>query len=561
MKCDEQKPVCQNCVNSRRKCYRGIRLNFTQYTLYDPKDSFLSSQSSPASTCGTQHRILDQSIAVSSLYSDGAKRYKAFKKFHKPEDLKEAKSLLLFELLPKLHYQPEHHLKESNLQENLSFTLDTLRSGCAQDAWEYPFNLTNQATFTIGGNLIRENHDIRNYLLNDQQASTSSSSVSDSNLISKQSSPEPQIVQHRAPSDSVLESELTLNPYNIEQFISVTLTQNSFWLLDLFNEISLWKTIVPNYCIKLLRAAEAPNTIKRSRLKLKYLFGCLLCCSNDTPFKKIVNIAKVQLDLWHEFQLKDVTVTSYPAFERLILSVVLILQAILLQALKPGFQYNERFEIVLANQGRMLHKIFARFERIHSPKIKRLCGAGLTSTAFHTIIILRYFLKVQLTKLTSGSFSYKRDHKLEDPLNLLIDYDSHPCDISDFFAISSFEAENIIHFTKENWMDRQDRTSDSDKLRHCIFKLISHDKVATTIPEVVKTPENPIKKSAILIPNEKYIAYNLLNSFFMSRYSSSMDTMVTAQMRLRSIFDLISTSMISQEEKSRWLLNFEWAIS
>lgn len=560
MKCDEKKPVCQNCINSRRKCYRGVRLNFTQYTLYDPKEAIRPSQSSTASTHNSCHRILDQSIAVSSLYRDGAVRYKAFKKFHRPEDLKEAENLLLFELLPRLQLTTNHQPTKPNDKENLSFILDTLGSGYANEAWKYPFNPTNQSIFTIRGNLIRENYDIRNYLLNNQQRSISAPSISATNSLTKASSPEPQIVQHRPASIPILESELTLNTYNVELFISVTHSQNAFWLLDLFNEISLWKTVVPNYCIRLLQAAQAPNTSKRSRLKLKYLFGCLLCCSIDTPFENIVDIAKVQLDLWREFQTKDVTVTSYPAFERLIISVVLILQAILLQVLKPGFIYTERVKIVLTNQGRMLHKIIARFERILSTKIKRLSGTGLTSTAFHTIIILRYFLKVQLSKKTSGAFTYNSHHKLENPLDLLIEYDTNNHDISDFFAISSFEAKNIIHTMEEKWMGRQDWSSDSDKLRHCFFKLVRQDELTLNVPEAEKSPEKAIRKITVLIPNEKYIAYNILSSFYISKYGSTENVTIAARVRLRYIFDLLGTSMISQREKSRWLLHFEWTL-
>lgn len=560
MKCDEQKPVCQNCINSRRKCYRGIRLNFTQYTLYDPKESLVSNHSPSTSTTNASHRILDQSIAVSSLYRDGANRYRAFKKFHRPEDLREAESLLLFELLPRLQLSVDSHSSSLNLKDNPSLTSDTLQSDYTNETWEYPFNPTNQAFFSIRENLIRENYDIKKTLFNSQQAYNTSSGASDSSILHKSLSPEPQIIQHRTTSMAVFESELTLNSFNIELFISVTHTQDAFWLLDLFNEISLWKTVVPNYCIRLIRAADAPNTSKRTRLKLKHLFGCLLCCSDDTPFDNIINIAKVQLDLWRDFQTKDVTINSFPTFERLILSVVLILQATLLQVLKPDFQYTDQMAVLLTNQGRMLQKIIFRFEGIISPKLKRMSSAGLTSTAFQTIIILRFFLKQQLIAKLSGCLAFDSDRKLSDPLNLSVDYESFSHNISDFFTVSSFEADNIINLTKENWMSRQDRTSDSDKLRHCIFKLIRRDYSATKNPEVENPPEETNGKCAILIPNEKYIAFNLLNSFYTSRYGSTIESTAAAKARLQNIFDLINSSMMPQDEKYKWLLQFEWTL-
>lgn len=86
MKCDEQQPVCKNCIKSKRKCYRGVRLNFTQYTIYNPQSQLLQ----PLPSNEQQFRLLDQSITVASLYKRGRSQYERYFNLHTPEDLREA---------------------------------------------------------------------------------------------------------------------------------------------------------------------------------------------------------------------------------------------------------------------------------------------------------------------------------------------------------------------------------------------------------------------------------------------------------------------------------------
>lgn len=98
MKCDEQLPVCQNCLTSKRKCIRGVRLNFTLYTFYDPKESMPDpSEAGPESlapmdlyTAPRYFGFLDQSVAVSTLYENGKKAYRPYLHLHSEQDLAEA---------------------------------------------------------------------------------------------------------------------------------------------------------------------------------------------------------------------------------------------------------------------------------------------------------------------------------------------------------------------------------------------------------------------------------------------------------------------------------------
>lgn len=38
LKCDEAVPDCQNCRKSKRICKRGVRLNFLDITIHEPRE-------------------------------------------------------------------------------------------------------------------------------------------------------------------------------------------------------------------------------------------------------------------------------------------------------------------------------------------------------------------------------------------------------------------------------------------------------------------------------------------------------------------------------------------
>lgn len=83
MKCDEQHPVCKNCIKLKRKCYRGIRLNFTQYTIYNP-------MAPPQPPHDELYRILDQLITIALLYKNGRRQYQPYLHLHTAQDLHDA---------------------------------------------------------------------------------------------------------------------------------------------------------------------------------------------------------------------------------------------------------------------------------------------------------------------------------------------------------------------------------------------------------------------------------------------------------------------------------------
>ncbi|KAI5952774.1 hypothetical protein KGF54_003641 [Candida jiufengensis] len=91
IKCDEKKPICNNCLRSNRKCFRGIRLNFTQYTFLNPLENLTTENKRQLKLNYNleNFRILDHSITVASIYNHKIKYSKYFH-LHSPEDLKES---------------------------------------------------------------------------------------------------------------------------------------------------------------------------------------------------------------------------------------------------------------------------------------------------------------------------------------------------------------------------------------------------------------------------------------------------------------------------------------
>ncbi|KAL6910276.1 hypothetical protein GGI43DRAFT_419726 [Trichoderma evansii] len=69
LKCDESVPSCQNCQKGRRKCLRGIRLNFTNITIHD------SSNFIPVAFQNNIVTIRDESRQIASEYQDGLVGY------------------------------------------------------------------------------------------------------------------------------------------------------------------------------------------------------------------------------------------------------------------------------------------------------------------------------------------------------------------------------------------------------------------------------------------------------------------------------------------------------
>lgn len=68
LKCDEGKPICQNCKKSNRPCVRGVRLNFIDTTMKRPPVLL-------PPTAEWQVAFIDESRDIASEYKGGAAKY------------------------------------------------------------------------------------------------------------------------------------------------------------------------------------------------------------------------------------------------------------------------------------------------------------------------------------------------------------------------------------------------------------------------------------------------------------------------------------------------------
>lgn len=142
-----------------------------------------------------------------------------------------------------------------------------------------------------------------------------------------------------------------LHQVGLHLLVSIIQEEHYCWFLDPFNEIDLLKSVIPKFCIKLVQSANAPYTSIRGSLRLKILFGCLLCCSSRATFEKVISVAKVQLEIWNEIQVKEITVVSFHLMERILWSVVIMLHMTLLQTLKREFSTTRAFLPLLQIKG------------------------------------------------------------------------------------------------------------------------------------------------------------------------------------------------------------------
>lgn len=307
MKCDEQQPVCRNCIKSKRKCYRGIRLNFTQYTIYNPRESpdYVSSTLSiPTST--PEFRILDQSITIASLYQDGEKSYRPYLHLHTPEDLQEAE----------LQYRQGSIV---TLPTNTSHSLDPVLDPIIDSYPQTPLTVSNiplqypqQQDFLNNSHVIMENYDITNLLLNDSQflnqnlQSVGSDYAQPTFALNNQfnSSGYPPLnnnsffpnlsAPHFSPTSQKSIDEGKCSNWELinlpdantcEIIIKIIEKQRYYCFLDLFNELNLWKSAIPSYCL-----FELNNCSK------SFLFKCFMLCANEVTVN-LNEILSEQLDI------------------------------------------------------------------------------------------------------------------------------------------------------------------------------------------------------------------------------------------------------------------------
>lgn len=562
MKCDEQLPVCQNCINSKRRCYRGIRLNFSLYNYYDPK----STGASADIFLPSHHRILDQSIAVSKLYKNGYQGYKPYRHLHVSKDLTEAERVLHndlqlnqnnsqnTEVIPKTITEPDIIMQSEELSQFF-------------DTWLYNGQNTDQKTSQVTNNKIRENLDIKRILMNPEIHDKQLGGVMRAAFNQKLPLPPDCQSPRKDLFTATTAPELYMRPQDADGFISLILKQKYFWVLDLFNDLRIWESCIPSYCVRLYQASEIPDL--KPGYDEKFLFHCLLLCDERTTVDRILEMCQLQVHRWEEFDKKDVVFSTYHSFEKILISLVLILLAILIHTTRPGFKMDSNIVRILANQGRLIHKLTARFTRIPSPTIKRLSGFTFTIAAFQAITIIRFLLKMRFRKLNiqyQDRVSNEKFVLLQSP-DLVISYAlADDYDMAEFFTLTEMEVSHLCD--DYNGFDHVSvkKKSDARKLRVQFWELILRDYQAKPEePESASDPESrPQSREdtnlshTSLIPNSRCLALNIIDAYAKNLWGNS-ETHKKSSKTLVDIFQKIRCSAMPAEIKAKWVLYFDWS--
>ncbi|KAI3405289.2 hypothetical protein KGF56_001901 [Candida oxycetoniae] len=231
IKCDEQQPVCNNCIKSNRVCLSGIRLNFKQYRFYDPNENNSLPQIRPQT-----YRIIDQSITIASLYGESEK-YKNYFHLHPPEELMESDLELQGVVFSKfdptfplsqtgtpLESQPLAGGSSNSNNNNMSLLETSITNTNMSFLSQLPQQiLPHQVNSTSHLNIPKPQQ-----LPNAQKFSTRPSPLYEYPYLSMELGQIPQQL-----------ASISEDP---QQYIDMIKKENFFWLLDLANDKGIWRT-------------------------------------------------------------------------------------------------------------------------------------------------------------------------------------------------------------------------------------------------------------------------------------------------------------------------------
>lgn len=586
MKCDEQQPVCKNCIKSKRKCIRGIRLNFTQYTIYEPPINPYQNN--------LTYRILDQSVTIASLYENGKQQYAHYVPFHSWEDLRESEIQFQKDMHYSMPVNPNNEASINDAEGEMWFhqyqpKVSKMPSG--PTAMEYK---------SIG-----ENKEFSNLLMKNDSPQLSDDSEQYQAVVLQNDYP--QMIQKSLTSQGEYQ-ELGYDssdhdlPNNIgaKDFIDLIQHQKYYWFLDLFNELGIWKLVIPNYCLKLSKADNNNDEYKT------LLINCLLSCSLETS-EDLKPILEQQLKYWYTLELMQLSTDNLPEFEKLMISIVLILMSILIKLQNNKWQIDHECILIFNNQIKIFNKFVDKFQTSNEAKLRKVKSAVFISS-IHSISILKFFFNNQ----------YKVD----------INQISHTDDISyhylritnEFTTLNNFEIININSFYRKYDYPQlnhnlevqptrsSDTKSDSLKLRQFTWYLIKLDFILKnptnsliemdynfifteenliTVPPIIQNPQEDIQNSgnhleihppsasvkaskkkrriepihSIILPNDRGIAVMLLREYINKLINSNDEAKSVSNENIKSIFESINKSMMDPEVKFFWERNFSWTLN
>lgn len=567
--------------------------------MYNPQD-----QTPPPdfSDVQTQFRLLDQSITIASLYQNGRRSYEPYLHLHKPEDLNESD----------LQYQQDIFC-------SLPFSSIPHEEG--DEIMNSPTLSKPGSTSNFDNNIIHENFDITNMLLNDKH------SIDRHN---PPTSPHTQIIHPQAQSGEVAtiydnEDHRDTIPdlsYSLDAqaFVNLIEREKYYWILDLFNELNIWKSVIPTYCLE----SDGGKDL--------FLIDCLLNCSTNSKIDLNI-LLQQQLSLWYKARTtRLVHSDNISKFENLLISISLILLSVFRNIQKENC--TTYMKIILNNQVKIFNKVIAKLKDFL--RSKNTTSIILTS-AIQSIVMLKFFLikkfelesKIVNTRqlVLNSLLDLQEDNQLQEfdgsediqeqiDYPLLRDKDDYMVeqDLSALVHLTSFEISNLnrsfkkYDFAQISYLTqlgnlRHDFTSDAHKLREYLWyviklnyvihhpdnKLIEIDynfifQSRNVILPNMRPSRGPssisnlsellddgngtqsgssraMSKYRVVLPNDRGVAINLLREYIRKQINlGSTEVIQEANQKIYTIFKLIEESVVEKEIKSMWKSSFIWVL-
>lgn len=545
MKCDEQQPVCKNCQRSKRKCYRGIRLNFTQYSIYSPTTTAPESHSPPSS-----YRLLDQSITIASLYNNGISPYEPYMHLHTHEELRESDRQYERDINSSIPSSSTTNKSPSYEHEKSLWSASGVST---LDLYRRPSMAANPVITSLQDqNPVYENVKLKDFLSDEQLNLTQSSQT----LVSEAAPPNSGV-----PKDDIDACEL----------VSLIHEQKFYWLLDLLNGLNAWKLIITRYC---LDALSVENDIYDN----EFLLRCLYRCSIRDEVSDISELLNEQSSRWSRIQFEVFSTDNLTQHELILISIALVLLRALLRI--QNRLHVENISGLIDGQINIFYHIITKYQTLPQIQSQRLRTVVFVTTV-QSITMLKYFLhklvednhlksksetgnEKQGSDLTTGELLFlKSFYKDLDYSNSTFQMDIDP------FVESKLDARKLRELiwylirTEHLAQNPEEETEDLEygqvfSNEYNLFDSLGVPEVSDYGVEQAITADIIPK---LVLPNEQGLAIYLVKEYINKRINANTPEMVLkANTNLNRIFSYIESSTMESSLKLKWTQNFSWML-
>lgn len=538
MKCDEQQPVCKNCQRSKRRCYRGIRLNFTQYSIYLPSPAAPVPLDPPAA-----YRLLDQSITIASLYNNGVSPYEPYMHLHSHDELRESdrqyeRDINLSAPAARSPSYDQEPPKAWNMDDSLML-----------DPYRRASMAANTVIASLRENPVYENVNLKDFLTDEQLDLTQSSHPL------------------RAMAAETNTGELLAADLNASELVSLIHGQKFYWLLDLVNGLNAWKLIITRYCLDSLLKTHPGSSDN------DFLVRCLLGCSTSDD-SQIDGLLEEQASRWALLRYEPLGPETLNRYETILISVALMLLRSLLR-----IQHSLPVESVaqtLPRQTAIFYSIVTKYHALPQAQAHRLRTVVLVTTV-QSVTMLKYFLNklvefgdspgkdsvAKESDLTAGELMFLKSFYKD------LDYSSstYHMDI-DPFVESKLDARKLRELI---WYlirtEHLARNPDED-LEDLVFgEIFSNEYDLFSTPGLSGVPEYASDQAVVeaipkmVLPSEQGLAIYLVKEYINKCINANTPELVQrANTNLTRIFNCIECLTMEASLKLKWTQNFRWML-